>query len=86
MPEISRFFGIIIAIFFDDHAPPHFHVRYGEMRAAVSIQTLTIIEGKLSPHVRGLVTKWAAIHQTELEEDWNLAKDGKLPKAIKPLE
>ena len=57
MPELSRFFGIIIAMFYDDHAPPHFHVRYGAQRAIVAVETLAVIEGTLSPRVRGLVTR-----------------------------
>lgn len=68
MPELSRFFGIIIAMFYDGHAPPHFHVRCGRQRAIVAIETLALIEGTLSPRVRGLVTEWAALHQSELRE------------------
>ncbi len=49
MPEISRFFGIVIGMFFTDHAPPHFHVRYGEHKAAIDIRTLAIIDGRLPP-------------------------------------
>ncbi len=49
MPELSRFFGIVIAMFYDDHAPPHFHVRYGRQRAMMAIETLTVLEGALSP-------------------------------------
>ncbi|XGV97079.1 MAG: DUF4160 domain-containing protein [Leptolyngbya sp. BL-A-14] len=53
MPEISRFFGIIIAMYYNDHPPPHFHVRYGHQKAIISIQTLTLLEGSLSPRVLG---------------------------------
>ena len=60
MPEISRFFGIIIAMFYDDHAPPHFHVRYGEQKAIITIDTLTISQGWLAPRAHGLVMEWAA--------------------------
>jgi hypothetical protein len=73
MPEISRFFGIVIAMFYDDHAPPHFHVRYGEQKAIVAIETLAIMEGTLSPRVLGLVTEWAAMHKEGLMRDWKLA-------------
>ena len=66
MPEISRVFGIIIAMFYDDHAPPHFHVRYGEQKAIIAIDTLTILRGQLAPRVRGLVMEWAALHKEEL--------------------
>jgi hypothetical protein len=55
MPEISRFFGISIAMFFTDHPPPHFHVRYGDQKAMINIETLTVIGGKLSPRTLNLV-------------------------------
>jgi Domain of unknown function (DUF4160) len=67
LPEISRFFGIIVAMFYNDHAPPHFHVRYGRQRAIVDIATLSLLEGSLSPRVIGLVVEWAAQHRDELE-------------------
>ena len=60
MPEISRFFGMIIAMYYDDNAPPHFHVRYGEQKAIVAIESLAVIQGKLSPKALGLVMEWAA--------------------------
>jgi hypothetical protein len=86
MPEISRFFGIIIAMFYNDHAPPHFHVRYGEQKAIVAIETLSLLQGRLSPRVLGLVMEWAAMHQEELIEDWKLAQAQAKLKPIKPLE
>ena len=86
MPVISRFLGIIIAMFYQDHNPPHFHVRYNEYKAAVSIKDLALLEGKLPPKVLGLVIEWASIHQQELMEDWELAKQLRELKAIKPLE
>jgi hypothetical protein len=86
MPEISRFFGIIIAMFYDDHAPPHFHVRYGEQKAIIAIDTLTILRGQLAPRAYGLVMEWAAFHKEELLEDWALAESQAPLKKIKPLE
>jgi hypothetical protein len=86
MPEISRFFGIIIAMFYDDHASPHFHVRYGEQKAIIAIDTLTILRGQLAPRARGLVMEWAALHKEELLEDWALAERQAPLKKIKPLE
>lgn len=85
MPEISRFFGIIIAMYYNDHAPPHFHVRYGSERALIAIDTLAILEGKLSPRALGLVTEWASSHQHELIEDWNLARAQAPLRPIEPL-
>jgi len=86
MPEISRFFGMIIAMFYDDHAPPHFHVRYGNQKAIVSIESLSLLRGRLSPKALGLVTEWAAMHQNELREDWVLARRHAPLKPIPPLE
>ena len=55
MPEISRFFGIVIAIYWQEHGVPHFHAKYGNHRASVSISELTVLEGELPPRVMGLV-------------------------------
>jgi len=63
MPEISRFLGIIITMYYNNHPPPHFHVRYNQQKAIIDIQNLSILEGKLTPRVFSLVIEWAAIHQ-----------------------
>jgi len=86
MPEISRFLGIIIAMYYKDHEPPHFHVRYGGQKAIISIETLTLLRGKLSPRVLGLVIEWASLHQMELMENWELARKQEALKKIEPLE
>lgn len=86
MPEISRFFGIIVLMYFNDHPPPHFHVRYAGQRALISIESLTILEGKLSPRVLGLVVEWASMHQDELMADWELARRQAPLAPIAPLE
>ena len=70
MPEICRFLGIVICMYFDDHNPPHFHVRYNEYRAVLTIQTLNLIDGRLPARVRGLVEEWAELHQAELLSMW----------------
>jgi len=85
MPEISRFYGIIIAMFFDDHNPPHFHARYGADKAAIDIETLRVLEGHLSPRALGLVIEWATQHKDELLSNWNLAKNSRNPEKIEPL-
>ncbi len=85
MPEISRFFGIIIAMFFDDHNPPHFHARYGNDNAVIKITDLTVLEGYLQPRALGLVMEWAAIHKDELLNDWELAKNKKPLFPVEPL-
>ena len=86
MPEICRFLGIIIAMYYNDHSPPHFHARYGEAKAEIEIQTLTVLAGKLPPRALGLVIEWASQHQEELLMDWELARQQQQLKAIKPLE
>ena len=73
MPEICRFYGIVIGMFYDEHRPPHFHVRYGEHEAVIRIKDLLLTEGHLPPRTLGLVVEWAAKHRaafvTELECD-----------------
>ena len=85
MPEISRFLGIVIAMYFNDHNPPHFHVRYEEFRAVLGIDPLELREGNLPPRVLGLVMEWVEMHQAELMENWtSLAAEGKF-RRIAPL-
>lgn len=87
MPEISRFLGIVIRMFYGDHNPPHFHAVYGDYDASFSIETLEVIEGRLPPRVKGLVIEWATLHQAELMENWVLVtrKENQSFKQIKPL-
>ncbi len=70
MPEICRFLGIVITMYFDAHNPPHFHVRYNEHRASMEIGTLNLMAGALPARVRGLVEEWGELHQQELLEMW----------------
>jgi hypothetical protein len=86
LPEISRFFGIVIAMFYSDHPPPHFHVRYGRQRAIVEISTLSVLEGSISPRTLGMVVEWAAQHQGELRANWDLARRHAPLSKIAPLE
>jgi len=86
VPEISRFLGIIIAMYYKDHNPPHFHARYNDYKAIISIKDLSVIEGKLPPKVLGLVIEWASIYQKQLMEDWDLAEEFAELKKIPPLE
>ncbi len=85
MPEISRFFGIVIKMFFDDHNPPHFHAEYGESRAIVDIRSLSAFAGSLPPRVMGLVVEWAALHRQELLDDWQRARAQDALQKIDPL-
>ncbi len=79
MPEIARFYGIIIKLFFGDHPPPHFHAVYGEYVGLFNIETLEMIEGDLPDRAKKLVIEWAEIHKDELSEMWNKQEFHKLP-------
>lgn len=85
MPELCRFYGIIIRLYFDDHAPPHFHASYGADEAVVVIDTLAVIRGHLPPRAQGLVREWALLHRGELREAWKKAKRLQPPGKIEPL-
>ena len=85
MPEVSRFYGIIIAMFYGDHNPPHFHARYGKHKVAIRIQDFRVLEGQLPPRALGLVMEWAAMHQEELMKNWELALANQPPEGIEPL-
>lgn len=80
------FFGIFIRMFFDDHAPPHFHAEYGEYKAQITIDSLEILEGHLPNRALGLILEWAVIHRNELRADWELCSNKQQPKKILPLE
>ncbi len=86
MPELSRFFGISIVMYYNDHEPPYFHVRYGDQKAVIGIEPLSLTDGELSPRVMGLVMEWASMHKSELVENWKLAKEKAPLKKIEPLE
>ena len=86
MPEISRFFGIVIRMYTDDHNPPHFHAFYNEFEALIDIQNFSIIAGHLPPKALGLIVEWCALHQEELMADWNLAINKKPVFKITPLQ
>lgn len=85
MPEISRFFGIVIAIYWKDHGVPHFHAKYGNDRASYAIIDLRVLEGSLPPRVNALVLEWAFLHREELMEDWTLALENKPMNRVAPL-
>jgi phosphomannomutase len=86
MPEISRFLGIVIAMFYDDHNPPHFHARYGAFRVEIDIRSLGVLAGHFPPKALGLVMEWASQHQQELMQDWELARQQVELLKIPPLE
>ena len=86
MPEISRFFGIIIRMYYNDHQPPHFHAHYGEYQAELTIETLEILKGKLPRRALGLILEWAVLHRDELRADWERARNEETLEPIEPLE
>lgn len=86
MPEVSRFFGIIIAMYYNEHSPPHFHAKYGGDQASLRIDNGEILEGTLGPRTRRLVEEWRSLHQTELLADWTCARARQPLNKIEPLE
>ncbi|MGB8517832.1 MAG: DUF4160 domain-containing protein [Gallionella sp.] len=86
MPTISVFYGIFIKMYWDDHAPPHFHAEYAGSEAVVEIASLEIIRGKLPRGAALLVREWALQHRGELMEDWKLCEQLQTPNKIMPLE
>ena len=73
-------------MYYNDHEPPHFHVRYSGQKALIAIETLSLLRGDLPPRALGLIMEWAALHRKELIEDWNLARHEAQLKPIAPLE
>ena len=86
MPELTRFFGIIIAMYYNDHSPPHFHAKYGADQAVIRIDSGEVIEGSLSARALRLVEEWRLLHEDELVNDWALAQKRQPLIKIEPLE
>jgi hypothetical protein len=85
MPCVSRFYGIAIYLYSDDHDPPHFHARYSGQDVAVEIHSLEVLVGRIPARAMRLVREWAEQHAEELMENWNRARTGQLPIDIDPL-
>jgi hypothetical protein len=85
MPEISRFYGIIITMFFRDHPPPHFHARYGESVALISLDDFRILKGSLPPKALSLVMEWAATRKSDLSAAWATIQRGGRAR-VEPLQ
>ncbi len=85
MPTISMFYGILIQMYWDEHAPPHFHAIYGEYKATINIRDLSLGEGELPRRAKQLVLDWAELHQAELLADWDLCQANQHPRPIDPL-
>ena len=86
MPEISIFYGIKIKMYYDDHNPPHCHAEYAEYNALIDIINGTVIKGGLPGKQLRYALEWCELHRDELMQNWELAKSGKLPNPIAPLE
>ena len=86
MPVVSRFFGIIIALYWEDHAPPHFHAKYSGDEAMVDIGTGEVIRGSLPRRALSLVNEWRELHVEELVDDWERARQRRPLAYIDPLE
>jgi len=86
MPEVSRFFGIVIRMYFDDHNPPHFHAIYAGQEAKVGIEPIMVLDGKLANRATSMVIEWAALHQQELMNNWHRLQNEEPIQKIEPLE
>ena len=85
MPEISNFYGIVITMYFPEHNPPHFHVRYNEYHASIDIQTGKVT-GEMPRRALKLVYEWLDMHKEELLENWYKLEKGYVPSKIQPLD
>ena len=85
MPELALFYGIRVTMYFKDHQPPHFHVSYADKQAAIDIEKVCVLSGGLPNRQLRLVLAWCTLHQDELMQDWELARDGKPLNKIPPL-
>jgi uncharacterized protein DUF4160 len=85
VPTISRFFGITIAMFFEDHSFPHFHARHADGKAKIRIDNLEVIDSTLPRRQLRFVLAWAELHRAELEENWRRARASETLKEIEPL-
>ena len=86
MPELSRFYGIIIRMYYGDHAPPLFHTIYQGEEIQVDILTLEVLRGDMSRRACALVLEWAALHRAELRQAWDLASRNQEPSKIRPVD
>jgi Domain of unknown function (DUF4160) len=86
MPRISAFYGIVITMYWRDHAPAHFHAAYSGHVAAIEIEGLELIEGWLPPRAVRFVREWAATHRNELQENWERARAHEPLALIDPLQ
>lgn len=86
MQTISRFYGILIRMYYDDHAPPHFHASYSDFEAAIGIADLEVLRGEMPSRALSLIREWARLHRRELLADWELVERQQPLLSIDPLD
>jgi hypothetical protein len=86
MPEVSRFFGVVIRMYFDEHNPPHFHAIYSGAEAQIGIDPIGLIEGQIPKRALSMVIEWAALHQRELLLNWERMRNEQPAQKIAPLD
>ena len=84
MPEISRFYGIIIRMFYNEHNPPHFHAEYGEFRIVMNLSD-EVVNGFMPQRALRLIFEWTELHKNELLENWDICQNEDIPNRIAPL-
>ncbi len=84
MPEISRFYGIIIRMFFNEHNPPLFHAEYGEYRCVINLND-EVVNGSMPKRALNLIFEWLELHKDELFENWERCLNNIQPNSIEPL-
>lgn len=85
MPELSRFYGIVVQVYYGDHPPPHVHATYGEYSVVLDVETLAVIQGRLPARALGMLIEWATLHQAELRDAFRKAANLERPDKIEPL-
>ena len=86
MPEISRFLGIVVTMYYKDHSRPHFHAKYGGQWMSVAIEDARVLSGDFPRRAKNMVLEWLELHREELMANWKLAQERKPLKKIDPLE
>ena len=85
MPVVSRFYGVTVRMYYNDHAPPHFHAVYGKDEVVVEIESSAVLRGRLSPRAMGMVAEWASLRRDELRANWDRARNAEPLAPIDPL-
>jgi phosphomannomutase len=85
VPEISRFYGIVIRMYYDDHNPPHFHAKYGDEEGVIQIDALQLVQGSLPRRALSLVLDWGELHRSDLLDNWERGRNAQAFRKIDPL-